>query len=176
MKKLVKDLNIQNNMYESVFDGTDIQYALLSGYTWEEIEKGLDHNYYIPGFEPNLSFEELQNIKLQEINTRYSIEATLVKKDIPEEEVLSWDIQRLEAKSYRLNAQEPTPFLDILASTRNVDKDWLVEKVLEKVQIYEQIIGYLTGKRQKYEDMIKLAKTEDDLNLIVWENSNVSIF
>lgn len=166
MQRLV---TIKNNaVAEDFTDTADKEFALSTRASWQKCEQAFNGAWYLKGFAPKQSIEELKTIKLQEINNDYTKRASLVKTGTPEDEVLSWDIQKLEAQAYIKDNKSPTPFIDALVINRDVKKEWLINKVLEKVKAYESYIGSLTGKRQKYEDKIKLAKTVEDLNLIIW--------
>ena len=131
----------------------------------------LQNGRYIQKFNTvELDLEICKKSKLEEINTTYTEKANLAKVGTPEDEVLTWDIQKLEAEAYQISASNPTPSIDILAINRGMDRVELINKILVKVETYKQYIFALTGKRQKYEEEIAKATSFEELMEIKWED------
>lgn len=161
---------IKNNLiYEDFTETLDREWALLQGGEWVECEQAYNDSWYLKGFAPVQSIEEAKLNKLQEINQAYSKQAELIRNDTPENEVLSWDIQKTEAQAWQKDNQAETPFVDLLAINRGVERDWLINKILEKATAYNHYIASLTGYRQKLEDEIKAATSVAEVEAIVWE-------
>lgn len=118
--------------------------------------------------EPTL--EEAQAAKLSELITTFDTMASAAEAGTPNGEVLTWDIQKIEAEQWSADNTADTPFLDKLAIARNIDRVALIEKVLEKVAIYRDYMATLTGTRQKYEDMVDAAVSVAEINKIKWED------
>lgn len=116
-----------------------------------------------------LSLENLKIKKNKEINQTYEQKASLVKIDTPDSEISTWYIQENEAVAWQDNNTFLTPFIDGLAKARQVDRLELIDKILTKVNVYKTFMGSLTGQRQYFEDLIKLAKTKEEVETIVWE-------
>lgn len=92
---------------------------------------------------------------LSQINTDYSANAKSVINGIPSDEVLTFPIQKEEAKAWFKDNNEPTPFIDgMLTKRTDVTKAQLVDKILEKANSYAYLAGTLTGERQKQEKLI----------------------
>ncbi|MDR1694123.1 MAG: hypothetical protein LBR70_02900 [Lactobacillaceae bacterium] len=107
--------------------------------------------------------------KLSEINVIYESRVSQVNSESPQSEILTWDIQKIEAEKYILDSSSPTPFIDGLVEARKIDKSALVDKIISKVSAYNSFMSSLTGERQFYEDKIKEADTVEKLNQIIWE-------
>lgn len=106
--------------------------------------------------------------KIVELNRTYEDKASNVKLDTPADEVLTWNIQKTEAEAFALDDTATTPFIDGLASARQVDRVFLINKILEKTRAYNDYMAYLTGTRQFYEDQIKMAQTIIDVEAVQW--------
>lgn len=87
-------------------------------------------------------------------NTEYEDAVKELVGETPTSETLTWTKQEQEARAWLADNSTPTPFIDILSTSRGVDKAYLVNKVVEKADIYANAIGALTGTRQKIEDEI----------------------
>ena len=131
----------------------------------------LQDGRYIQKFNTvELDLEICKKNKLEEINTAYTGKAELAKVGTPNDEVLTWDIQKLECEAYAKDNSSPTPSIDILATYRGLERTELINKVLTKVEQYKQYIFALTGLRQKYEDMITNATTFKELIKVEWQD------
>ena len=108
--------------------------------------------------------------KLLEINQEYESQATYIKENIPQTEILTWDIQKNEAENWQKDNSFPTPFIDTMAQSRNMGKTELMTKIINKTKNFNLYIANLTGRRQKYEDQIEQATTIQELENIKWEN------
>ncbi len=106
--------------------------------------------------------------KLKDINIAYTEAVAYTKAGTPEDEVITWDIQKTEAEAWALDAATPTPCVDNIARGRDMDRELLLTKILEKVAAYREIVFYATGIRQKLEDNIKAAKSVQDVHDIAW--------
>lgn len=121
-----------------------------------------------------LSVAELKIIKMAEINTDFAIRMSFVKTGVPEDEITSWTQQALEAEAYSDNPLlAETPLLDNLSQARGVNKQVLVNKVLQKAALATAYIGQTIGKRQKYEDAVDAITgtnqaAKDAVNAIKW--------
>ncbi|MFP4794421.1 hypothetical protein [Pasteurella multocida] len=84
----------------------------------------------------------------------------------PQAEIDSFYKQEKEALAYKVDNSADTPMLKIIAQTRGVSFDLLVEKVLEKSSQFSQVMGAIIGQRQKFEDRILSTKSIEDLDVI----------
>lgn len=143
--------------------------AEKQGIDYVEVEQGYDGKFYLSGYALNQPFEELKANKLTEINNSYTTEANVVRATTPEDEVLTWDIQKLEAQAWELDNTVATPFCTTLAEAREMDREVLLNKVLEKVYGYQTLMAGLTGKRQKIEDQLDAIIDDTEENRAIIE-------
>ena len=54
----------------------------------------------------------------------------------------SWSMQEAEARAWVLNNASPTPALSVLATARGVPMSLLVEKVIQKADLYKTYYFY----------------------------------
>lgn len=96
---------------------------------------------------------------------RLSIEKIL-DSYIPQEELLSWDMQYQEALSYKKDPKGDYPLITNLCLSRYWSLEhlpFLVEKILEKSNLYKTISGNLIGQKQRIIDEIEICKTMAEL-------------
>lgn len=84
----------------------------------------------------------------------------------PEHEVRTWTSQRDEVLAWKSNPDIETPILAEIAKFRGIDLEVLKQKTLYKATLYQTLVNRVVGKRQSIEDLIKQAKTLDDLSSI----------
>lgn len=94
--------------------------------------------------------------EIKNINDVYKRKVNALTIDTPEEEINTWSKQETEAKAFLLDNSSPTPLIDSICLKRNIDKNILVSKIIEKANLYSIAVGELTGERQKLEDEIKI--------------------
>lgn len=115
------------------------------------------------------TLDEVKLDKIYEINAIYEQKSETIKIDTPESEVLTWDIQKNEVEGYMKDNSFPTPFIDNLALSRQINKSELVHKIITKVVAFNTYMAKITGQRQFYEDKIKAAVNKSEVESIVWE-------
>ncbi|HDR0699480.1 hypothetical protein [Pasteurella multocida] len=84
----------------------------------------------------------------------------------PQAEIDSFYKQEKEALAYKADNSADTPMLKIIAKTRGVKFELLVEKVIEKSNQFSQAMGAIIGQRQKFEDRILSTESIEDLTVI----------
>lgn len=85
---------------------------------------------------------------------------------IPQEELLSWDMQYQEALAYKQNPKSETTLITAICQARYGTLDnleILVDKILEKSMQYKLLSGNLIGQKQRIIDEIEGAKTMAEL-------------
>ncbi len=117
-------------------------------------------------------FEAEQANKLKEINDAAQRALDTLLVTYPKGEITSFDKQESEARAYLDDAAAPTPLLNALAEHREMDKDELVRRVIEKADAFAAASGAIIGKRQKLEDALNVltsdANTLNDIAAITW--------
>lgn len=105
--------------------------------------------------------------KLTEINDAYQVAIATLTPTYPDDERLTFDKQEQEARAWLADNSAPTPFVDALAAGRQMEKAELVSRIIAKADAFALASGSLTGQRQRYEDMLDVAKTADAVAAIV---------
>lgn len=113
------------------------------------------------------SLPEQKYMKLSEINAVYDSATSSLVSTYPHTELLTFDKQEKEARSWNADNSVSTPFLDGLALARGIDKAELVRRVIAKSDAFQTAVATLTGLRQKYEDQLSMATTEEEVAAIV---------
>lgn len=112
---------------------------------------------------------ELKTAKLAEINTFYQQAIADLTPTYPDDERLTFAKQEQEARAWLADNAASTPFVDALASGRQMGKAELVSRIISKADAFAIASGSLTGQRQRYEDMLKDAETAEDVAAIMPE-------
>lgn len=116
---------------------------------------------------PDPTLDELKAAKLNEINGMYDAATSSLVSTYPLTELLTFDKQEKEARSWNADNAAATPFLDGLALARGIDKAELVRRVIAKSDAFQTAVATLTGLRQRFEDQIAMATTAEEVDAIV---------
>lgn len=116
---------------------------------------------------PEPTLDELKSTKLSEINMTYESATSALVTTYPQTELLTFDKQEAEARSWDADNTAATPFLDGLALARGIDKAELVRRVIAKSEAFQTAVATLTGLRQRYEDQLSMATTAEEVAAIV---------
>ncbi len=100
------------------------------------------------------SAEEIEAIKLKNINREYENAIAKLTAGTPDSEKSTWSKQEAEARAYTTDNTAPTPLIDGIATARGVDRVSLIGKIIEKADAYTAAIAQLTGERQAKEDQL----------------------
>lgn len=112
--------------------------------------------------------------KLNEINLKADEALSKVTSIYPTMEIVSWYKQEIEAVNYRRDPTYPTSMTDAIALFRGIDKEVLVDRIIEKAQLFARISGATFGRRQGLEDTLQKAKTVDEVKDITVDYSDIS--
>ena len=126
-------------------------------------------DYYEVQSVPQKTVEELKITKLSEINRKYDAATSALVSTYPQTELLTFDKQEAEARSWTEDNSTKTPLVDMLSAGRQIDKAELVRRIIDKADAFALATGYLTGQRQRYEDMLDAATTAEEVEAIVPE-------
>ena len=141
----------------------DALYAEIAEYAKLNPNKVTDEQPHV------LTFDELKAIKLSEINSKYNEATSSLISTYPSTELLSFDKQEQEARAWLKDNNIETPLIDALAEGRQIDKADLVNRIINKSDLFAIQTGYLTGQRQHYEDQLELATTKEEIEAIIPE-------
>lgn len=118
-----------------------------------------------------LSLTTKKSQKLDEINATYQQAIATLTHTYPDDERLTFDKQEQEARAWLADNSTSTPFVDALAAGRQMDKAELVNRIIAKADAFAIASGLLTGQRQRYEDLLDVAETAEEVEAIVPEYS-----
>ena len=116
-----------------------------------------------------VSIKELKKNKLKKINSAYNVAISSLVFTYPSTELLTFDKQEQEARAWLKDNNVETPLIDALAEGRQIDKADLVNRIINKSDLFAIQTGYLTGQRQYYEDQLELATTKEEIEAIIPE-------
>lgn len=177
LKDEVKYALIENNKVSYIFTGKECKEINENQLKVLEIPKEKENQVMIGCDVIN---DEIQSITLDEakqshieyINNRFNDEvAQLQGEYIPKEEVLTYDLQNMQAQQYLSNHDESQAgFIKILAEQRGVSLDYLAKKIVEKSKAYNEKMGVLIGYRQKLKDSVFNAKSYDEISQISYKS------
>ena len=107
--------------------------------------------------------------KLAEINSTYDAATSSLVATYPQTELLTFDQQESEARAYEADPTAETRLVDMLAKGRQIDKVELVRRIILKSDAFKLAAGYMTGQRQRFEDLLDEAQTVEEVEAIVPE-------
>lgn len=116
---------------------------------------------------PAPSLESLKAAALANLNAESQKIADSLTAGYPEFEKLTWEDQRREALAWDADNSTPTPYIDVLAAQRGIDRVDYLKRTVAKTTAFANAAQKLVGQRQKYEDQIKLAASPEALALVV---------
>lgn len=146
-----------------VHEQLDPLYKELDEYTKAHPDKVVEDVPPVP------TVEELKAAKLAEINAAYNAATSSLVSTYPSTELLTFDKQEQEARAWNADNSVETPLVDMLAAGRQMDKAELVRRIIAKSDSFAVATGYLTGQRQRYEDLLGEARTVEEVEAIVPE-------
>ncbi len=109
--------------------------------------------------------EMLRAAKLAEINEKAQAIVNKVAEldKTPAFEQGTWQQQANEAIAWHADNNTPTPTLDTIAQNRNVPVEVLRQKAYEKTMQFRFLTNTIAGQRQHFEDLLKVAKTAEEI-------------
>lgn len=169
-------MNITSVMYTSdaqdqVFVNTDKGFLTVPwpSNTWhgDEIQAWIDAGNSIQE-PPQPDIEQVREDKRAEINTAYKQDMKMILTQYPDAETLSFDKQETQARAWNADNSVATPYIDAMLAERPLDKQELVNRIIQKSDQFSAAHGAATGKRQRLEDDIDAATTLQELEAITW--------
>ena len=143
--------------HEVLIEPSDERYAdILSG-TYGEIEEFIEFEFGIN----QIKYQYIDNLNLE---AQSFMDSSLPV--YPDFEKLTFETQKSEARGWAMDNTVGTPNVDILALNRGIDREVLLEKISIKATEFEQLSMAIAGQRQKFEDLIALATTVEELDAI----------
>lgn len=118
-----------------------------------------------------LDIPKYKILKLNNLNKLAQYCASKAISAYPEFETKTWEDQRRECVAWAGNNSTVTPYIDALASYREIDRNTYIQRTLAKISAFSAFATKIVGLRQKYADMIDAATSEEELNAIVFDFS-----
>lgn len=103
---------------------------------------------------------------IEQNNLAYEAAIANLTRDYPAAEIQTWERQRAEVIAWEADENAPTPWIDLAASARGLDRNEYLARTLAKVHAFAQASAWLTGRRQGIDDAIRAAATPADLAAI----------
>lgn len=101
----------------------------------------------------------------------------VAKNEYPQWEVETWKDQETEAVAWDADNTTPTPFIDIIANNRGMDRLELIQRILENVANWKPLALAVVGQRLKLKDDLDVAvamvDVDDATRLAAIENIEV---
>lgn len=113
---------------------------------------------------------DMEYLRTQQVianNAQYDQSISALTLDYPAAEISTWERQRAEAVAWGADPAAATPWIDIAASARGLDRDEYLSRTLAKVTAFAGASAYLTGRRQGIDDQIRAATTAEQLAAVV---------
>ncbi len=99
--------------------------------------------------------------KLAEINAACQAALAALTPTYPERELLTFDKQEAEARTYQADSGASVPLLTALAASRGISVADLAARVIAKADTFTAASGHLIGQRQRLEDALEACETVD---------------
>lgn len=99
-------------------------------------------------------------------NQAYEDALSMMTRDYPASEIQTWERQRAEVLAWNADPLAATPWIDIAASSRGLDRDEYLARTLAKVQAFAAASAWLTGRRQGIDDSIRAAMTLEQVSSV----------
>lgn len=100
--------------------------------------------------------KDLMTARLRGNNSAYESATRSLTADYPQLEKDTWPTQNEEAAAWVADPTNAlTPWVDRAAAERGIDREEYIRRTLIKAQQFKVMSSFLTGRRQKYEDVIK---------------------
>lgn len=138
---------------------SNTSFLINNGYIMLDIENPISNHIENEDGTISITFRELTSAELlpyalKDINKEYEDAVRNLTIDTPDSEKQTWLKQESEAREWLKDNSAVTPLIDAICANRGVEKEYLVNKIIEKSDAYAVAIGRLTGTRQAKEKLI----------------------
>lgn len=100
-------------------------------------------------------------------NSAYETAISALTGDYPPAEIATWEVQRQEANAWAADNSAATPWVDIAAAVRGLDREEYLGRTLAKAQAFAQASAWLTGRRQAIDDLIKTTPSDQLPSIVI---------
>lgn len=106
-------------------------------------------------------------IILRQLNNACEARLAPLKAGYPSSEVASWPKQEMEARAYLADASSNIPLVTSIAASRGIPVPVMVDRIMQKSDLWAITAGSIIGTRQALEDDLNDAD-EETIDLVVW--------
>lgn len=118
-----------------------------------------------------ISLEEAKECKKTDLKQKHVTAVSVLLGDVGSFEVNFYPIQYAEAKAYTENKNTATPFIDnLLLSRVDLNKEEVVDKILNKSPLFTEKYAILLGKFQLLIKAVDRCISAEEVKNITWEN------
>ena len=165
-KKFLVSVTMDENLIENFLEAQDAAIKLTEKSEQEFI--ALRENTPQWAYEKQ-ALADVKALRLKALNAEFdALIAKALGEVVPQTEMLTWEAQERESNAF-LNSnprnESLAPTMVGIATARGVDLEALCQKCVAKSEKYRQFSATMIGKRQRFQDAIESAKTQEE----VWE-------
>ena len=163
-KKFLVAVTMEENLIENFSKGQDKAIKLT--------EKSEQEFVTLRENTPQWAYEQqaladVKALRLKTLNAEFdALIANALGEVVPQTEMLTWEAQERESNAF-LNSnprnESLAPTMVGIATARGVDLEILCQKCIEKSEKYRQFSATMIGKRQRFQDAIESAKTQEEV-------------
>lgn len=84
------------------------------------------------------------------------------------EEREGWESQKQQARAWLADNTTSVPTITAMATTRGIDVETMVNKIMQNVALYETAYGQIVGEQQRLLDLVYAATDYDSMMAINW--------
>ncbi|WFS20636.1 hypothetical protein P9K38_09970 [Pseudomonas sp. 905_Psudmo1] len=115
-----------------------------------------------PEPEPEPTPEEIEAQRLLANNAAYEDATRAQTADYPQSEKDTWTTQDQQTAAWLADPiGAVTPWIDLAAAERGIDREEYMRRTLIKSRQFKLLSAFLTGRRQRYEGMIKADQVSE---------------
>ncbi len=165
-KKFLVAVTLDENLIENFLEAQDAAIKLTekSGEEFISLRKNTPQWEY-----EKQALADVKALRLKALNAEFdTLIAKALGEVVPSTEMLTWEAQERESNAF-LNSnprnESLAPTMVGIATARGVDLEALCQKCVAKSKKYRQFSAAMIGKRQRFQDAIESAKTQEE----VWD-------
>lgn len=168
----------RNGSESPAIDGLEFGFALESKYpTYEPEFYGtcpddsvvvdaveISEGQYLDALQKEINDRKL--ILTKRNNQAYEDALSKMTSDYPPSEIQTWERQRAEVIMWNDDKSAVTPWIDVAAASRGLERTEYLARTLAKVQAFAVASAWLTGRRQGIDDSIRAASSLEQISSV----------
>lgn len=163
-KKFLVAITLEENLIENFLKGQDKAIKL----TEKSEEEFIALRENTPQWKcEQQALADVKALRIKALNVAFDALITnALGEVVPQTEMLTWEAQERESNAF-LNSnprnESLAPTMVGIATARGVDLEILCQKCIEKSEKYRLLSATMIGKRQRFQDAIESAKTQEEV-------------